>query len=720
MKTVRLIAVLSLLYVPLRCLAFSDFCENGGVLDPMLAPVDIPRVETVESHERRPITSMDLLEIRDLKGLSISPDGKFVAFVVGQAVYGTNGYRSALYVVDVKDGRIPLCLGTAGLPRWDSINQWLPQAPQWSPDSKSITYLTKMNAMATRQVWRWSTRGGSPSEVTHVPGDAQSFHWSHDGRRLIVSFARSRSNEEATRLSENGIQYDGQFDPARARPVVSEVLAAVPETTEIWIHDMMTGEERKQTETETETDTRKSWVSDIGEDYFNYTTFAAHHLLDAKISPNGREVAYRVYAGDSPDSKAIYQLFLKPVRGGTPVNAMTKSYMVSEYWWSKDSRKIYFFSNLGTGRPDKLMVVPVSGGEPREVLTIGAALYPCAPDDDFRYLACGSESKKSPAQILLVDVQTGAARILVDLNPEFSRIELGSSRRIEGLNKYGDRWWADLVKPLNYEPGKKYPLIVTTYRTREFPRGASGDENPVYVYAANGFAVLSFDMGTRDFDNSPGDFQRNLSWYESEEASIEMAVHEVEASGIVDMTNLGLTGYSRGTELVTYSITHSKFFRAVSGAAGDCSPYFYYMTSKSIQDNFRTDGLGGWPEGRSKSKWRQVAPEINAERIEVPVLNNDPDSEFLGDLALYTSLKELGKPMELIIYPNELHHVNQPRHRYQMYERNLDWFRFWLQGYENPDPAKSEQYRRWRDLRMLQKSRAPERSNEAEGTAPMH
>jgi hypothetical protein len=46
--------------------------------------------------------------------------------------------------------------------------------------------------------------------------------------------------------------------------------------------------------------------------------------------------------------------------------------------------------------------------------------------------------------------------------------------------------------------------------------------------------------------------------------------------------------------------------------------------------------------------------------------------------------------------------VNQPKHRYQIYERNLDWFRFWLKSEESPDPAKSEQYDRWHHLRQLQ------------------
>jgi len=71
-------------------------------------------------------------------------------------------------------------------------------------------------------------------------------------------------------------------------------------------------------------------------------------------------------------------------------------------------------------------------------------------------------------------------------------------------------------------------------------------------------------------------------------------------------------------------------------------------------------------------------------------------------MALFTSLEKLHKPVELYIYTNELHIKNQPKHRYEIYERNVDWFRFWLQGYEDPDSAKAGQYVRWRELRKLQ------------------
>ncbi len=158
---------------------------NAVGFDP--APVRIP---SLEKSEPRPVTNMDLLQIRDEKGVSISPDGKYVAFVVGQAVYETNSYRSGLYIVRTAPGSAPACLGTAGAPRPDSINQWLPESPQWSPDSKYITRMAKMDTAATWQVWRWNVDGGTPVQLTSVPGDVQSYHWTADGTKLLVTFAK--------------------------------------------------------------------------------------------------------------------------------------------------------------------------------------------------------------------------------------------------------------------------------------------------------------------------------------------------------------------------------------------------------------------------------------------------------------------------------------------------------------------------------------------------
>src|SRR5260370_32766966 len=74
-------------------------------------PVEIRNVQRATP---RPVASMDLLNLRDFHGRQISPDGKWVAFVLGQAVYESNSYRSGLFIVSTEKGSKPISLGTAG------------------------------------------------------------------------------------------------------------------------------------------------------------------------------------------------------------------------------------------------------------------------------------------------------------------------------------------------------------------------------------------------------------------------------------------------------------------------------------------------------------------------------------------------------------------------------------------------------------------------------
>jgi len=699
----RRVSIVLVLLAALRVSASPEETHGPG-FDPK--PLRIPSV--IEA-QRRPATSMDLLTIRDLHGLSISPDGDFVAFVVGQAVYETNSYRSAIFVVSTAPGSLPVCLGSAGLPLWDDINQWVEEAPQWSPDAQYIMRRMRLRTDETWQVWRWDRGGGLPVQLTHVNGDVESYALALDGTKLLLTVKQPRDPLDAERLDQDGILYDGSFLVSRNRSVTSEILATKPAPTETWIHEVSSGEERKATQEEITL--LGPWASDLDEKIANPLgggSIEGHHILDAKISPDRRSVAYRYLPKNHAESRErVYLLFVKPVRGGTPVELPlpADAWLVVDYWWSAESSRLYYLQADADGRSPRLMVVDVAGGTARRVYAGRDYVSSCSVDQNAHYMACGQESPTAPKQIAVVDLVRGSARELVDLNPEFRNVTLSQPVRIEGINRYGDKWFAHVVKPLNYEPGKRYPTILTTYRSGDyFLRGASGDENPIQVYAAHGFAVLSFDMGRdRYAEIMPGDFQDFLIAASSPVASMEMAIRKGVEMGIVDPERVGVSGYSRGTEQVAYAISHTKLFRAASGATASTSPCSYYMSPDYVRSYFAAYGLGGWPDGEARSKWMMFAAPLNADRIQTPLLNNDPDSEFLLDLPLYTALRELKKPVELFIYPAELHHINQPKHRYQVYERNLDWYRFWLKSEQSQEPAKEEQYKRWHVLRELQK-----------------
>ena len=76
-----------------------------------------------------------------------------------------------------------------------------------------------------------------------------------------------------------------------------------------------------------------------------------------------------------------------------------------------------------------------------------------------------------------------------------------------------------------------------------------------------------------------------------------------------------------------------------------------------------------------------------------------PEKEARRVPELYARLAAQGTPTELYAFPDEAHIKVQPRHRMAAYVRNLDWFRFWLQGIEDQDDAKDGQYARWDAMR---------------------
>src|SRR5690348_16330543 len=97
--------LLRLVFFSLAALTFtSSLADERIVSKPGFDPAPVKIEQVTRSASPRPITSMDLLTLRDIKGIQISPDGKKVAFALVQAVYETNSYRSGLFVVETTPG----------------------------------------------------------------------------------------------------------------------------------------------------------------------------------------------------------------------------------------------------------------------------------------------------------------------------------------------------------------------------------------------------------------------------------------------------------------------------------------------------------------------------------------------------------------------------------------------------------------------------------------
>lgn len=672
-------------------------------------PVEIP---TVEKTRPRSITNMDLLKLRDLHGLQISPDGEYAAFVLGQAIYDTNSYRSGLFVVGTGRGSKPVCLGSAGPPHWDDINQWSTENPQWSPDGKYIYY--RLKDAGIWQVWRWNRNGGRPAQVTHAARDVRSFELNPNGTTLIMMVKKSPITDERS-LAEHGILYDGSFDAVTPEPIVDRIYKIHEAENEPWLHNLQSGTERKAQDEELET------YSQVGADprakpflrTFTKNELAVQQIYGLEISPDRTGVVYTRFIDDfSQSAWRSWLLLSKPIRGGSPVAVAPAADYARQYWWGHDSTEIYYteysWEDADHGDASAVLVFDSSKGTRRQVLQFPGLLHDYSADRSGRFLVCIREGNTTPAEIAMADLSSGRVRTLVDLNPEFRNIELRPAKRIDVTNKYNDHFWGHLVLPPDYDPGQRYPLIITTYKDYGgFLRGGSpGDEYPIQVFAANGFAVLNFEALGKSRNSKPHDFDRTILFWQSPLEAMETAVTNLAKMGVIDKSRVGITGLSHGADVLDYGISHTTLFSAaIDSGDGSRDPIDFYLLS----DGDRAAISRLWdlesPLGDANTRWQRISPALNASRIQTPLLINSADAEYIADMQFVTTLRDLKKPVEMFIYSREAHLKNQPKHRYEIYERNVDWFNFWLRDKEDMRSEKTAQYERWRELRKMNERR---------------
>jgi dipeptidyl aminopeptidase/acylaminoacyl peptidase len=416
-------------------------------------PVEIP---TVPKATPRPVDSMDLLTLRDFHGSRISPDGKWVAFVLGQAVYKSNSYRSGLFVISTTKGSRPINLGTAGPPNWQLENQWLEEDPQWSADSRYVYY--RMKNPDAWQVWRWDRESGARIRVTQFSQDVLSFQITSDGTKIFLSVAKPPpfGNQD---LAEYGILYDGHFAAGAPRPLLEEVALDLTDPArgpgrgpenETWVYDLRDGLGRKATEEEIEL--YGPWRNTSVGKYFSEKELQDQAIYRAKVSPDGRAVAYaRQLLNPAESAQIVNRLFVRSVGRSKSISLTPSAYDVEEFWWSSDSKEIFYGEYDGAdSRPYKLIAVSATGRKAHRILDSTGFQYNYSLDRSGRFLSCTHETAVTPPELRLVDLSTGVARTLVSVNAEWQNVRLSPTQRIAVTGMHGDRFWGHLVLPLNY------------------------------------------------------------------------------------------------------------------------------------------------------------------------------------------------------------------------------------------------------------------------------
>ena len=653
----------------------------------------------------RPLVPEDLVGLRDIGPIdpepyaapffTISPDGRRAALQMRQADPATNRYCLAMVVLDLVPRARPivvdqggdlllLTIDLRGIAGFATGNTRV-ITPRWSPDGRWIAFL-KRTAGRT-QVWRAMADGSGSAPLTHSPIDVVDFRIGVGGSTIIYAtrpgLEQSRQSYEREALT--GFHYDERFSPfAREWP-----YAVAPVERRVEVFNLQTGLVREPTPEEA-------------------ALVAVDHEL---IATAGAPVAHEVTAGAWITATSLTGgaqaggFHARLSNGSTATCAAPQCEGATKPWSMPDGRRIRFFRREGWDHASTAIYewTPKSGSVRRLYLT-DDVLADCAPSRDE--LVCLRDSSLKPRRLERLNPASGSVTLLFDPNPEFSRLMLGSVQRLRWRNSFGLETLGDLVLPVGYRSGERYPLIVVQYDTRGFLRGGTGDEYPIQAFANRGYAVLSLRRpasigsvrGGKDFAEAN---RLNLDGFadrRSAQSSLEGGVRLAVEAGVADPARIGVTGLSDGASTVTWALIHSSLFSAAAMSTCCIDTTLAMRVGPSAAKVFQAAGYPGIL-GRSDPFWKELSLSDNARRVSTPILLQLSDDEFLNSLESSTALREAGAPVDTFFFPGE-HHVKwQPAHRLAIYRRSLDWFDYWLRGIRSQAPDRQAELTRWDRLR---------------------
>lgn len=652
--------------------------------------------------EKLRLTPEEIIEFRALGDAHISPDGVRVAFVVGDYYkVDTKSPRSQVWVVPAEGGEArPYTWGE----RTD--NQ-----PRWSPDSKALAFVSDRKEDGKPQLYLLREGGGEAEALTDLNCGIHSPAWSLDGGKIAFLAEDPETEQEKKRreAKDDTIEFEQN-----------------PRFTRVWTVDLATREVKPLTKGNIQV-WEYGWSPDgqrlalVASDLpFEYSWYQSR--LATVDALGGEPVS--IYEPDPPPV---------PSAGGFPI---PRGRQIAHPGWSPDGRSISFitctWSDRGVVAGD-VCLIPAGGGEVRN-LTEGQPLSVSwtewLPNGDMLVAACQQgeqalaiitaqgelktlwreqamfegrwqprfslsgdgkiaaikEDPQHPAQVW-VTPQAGAEwRQLTEFNEKIQEFALPRVETLHWKGRDGLDIQGLLVRPPDAggEEGKPLPLVLYVHGG---PTGlysycfySAGSLALIGLLASKGMAVLlpnprgSAGWGRPFAEANLGDMGGED--YFDIMAGVDLCVQR----GMADKNRLGVGGWSYGGFMTAWIVTQTDRFKAAVVGAGVTNwRSFHGVSNLPTWDAlyYQADPyeVGG--------RYDRFSPITHVEKVRTPTLlahgEADPYVPVGQAYEFYRALKELGRPVELAVYPRESHGFREKLHVLDLQNRSAGWFERWLE-----------------------------------------
>jgi dipeptidyl aminopeptidase/acylaminoacyl peptidase len=629
---------------------------------------------------RRGITAEDYLAFEQAGDPQIAPDGRTVAYTVTTIDRKANRRMSRIWVAGDAEPRPFTREGVSST------------APRWSPDGQSLAFLSARDGKT--QIWVMARRGGEAREVSKLENGASSFEWSPDGTRFVCLTRTgpppSKSSDVRHYTHANYKFNDtGWFDDRRSH------LAVV---------DLATGEAKQITNGDDWNDLDPHWSPDgkriafvsnrTGKEFdFDHnsdvwtipasggalTKVSDHAGPDRspRWSPDGKWIAF-LGAADEEDAPNLY---LAPTGGGAS-RAISPAFdqTVADLTWGDGGKSLYFGS--GVKGETQLFRMDVASGKV-EAVTSGphaVRLATVAPNGSMAYLV--NDFERLDDVYLRSD---GRERQLTHLNAElWSKLEPTHVERVPYTGEDGLAIDGFLVKPVGWEAGKKYPMVLSIHGG---PAGMYGVDwyHEFQVYAGHGWAV--FFCNPRGSTGYGRKFQHAVAgeWGGKAYTDIMRGVDEVlRRNPWIDTERLGVTGGSYGGFMTNWIVTQTNRFKAA-------------VTLRSISNFISDDGTRDGAYGHAADfggdifhnfeEYWKYSPLHFVQNVKTPTLVLHSENDYRVPMEQgeqwFRALQHYGVPSEFVLFPRENHNLTrtgEPKHLVESLNWQIYWFERYLDG----------------------------------------
>ncbi len=707
---------------------------------------------------KRPMTFMDIMEMRNVGGPAVSPDGRWV-----------------LYTLSTPDWKVGRAFTDIWLASTDgAVNRQMTFTrdknetnPRWSRDGKYFVFSSDREAPAAapaaagggrgeasegagkNQLYRMRPDGGEAEKITDAKDGVGAFAFSKDGKWLAFSVGKTDDQQiwvfstsdlefgKAKQLTKHAtpitwwqISPDSKIiyfispdsvDKADKERVEKKFTVRIRDqqtpANHLWAFDLATREEKRLTSGTEYTVSNvtiskdSQWIGfrggsmnryEKGTDAPDFSDIYLLSIASGKIErlTNNKDISESPVSF-SPDSSMMAfsadddfqyfhnrRIYVRSVNGGTWKKLGSDfDADMSIGFWSKDGKTIYF--NEGWGDTEQLFSVSVETGKVVPMTHVKGVVR-VSEDEDTGVVLANYSDPVSPANIYAVSLSSiddhSTWKRLTDSNPQVANFELGETDTVRWKSTDGTMVEGVLVKPIGYEPGKRYPLVVQIHGG---PQSASllsfigNYGNYSHIYAAHGYFCLlpnyrgSTNYGEKFKMQIAGEYFRQA--FEDIMAGVDYLIKQ----GMVDENKMGVMGWSAGGHWSNWILTHTNRFKAISSGAGVMNwTSMYAETDTRVVREFY---LKGTPYDHFEHYWDE-SPLKYIKNAKTPtlihVVEGDPRVPRPQSEELHMALKKLGVPTEFMVYPGNTHGIPDMRNQMVKMVSEFGWMEKWVNGRE--------------------------------------